>query len=68
MYSILSRLLNHQPASNQTNIRQLCQTLMNAIRRKSVIFIISDFICDNYETDFRRFKARCDPCHYSRSH
>ena len=60
MYAILSRLLNHQPASNQTNIRQLCQTLMNAIRRKSVIFIISDFICDNYETDFRRLAQKHD--------
>ncbi len=60
MYAILSRLLNHQPASNQTDIRQLCQTLMNAIRRKSVIFILSDFICDNYDTDFRRLAQKHD--------
>ncbi len=60
MYAILSRLLNHQPASNQTSIRNLCQNLMNAIRRKSVIFILSDFICDNYDTDFRRLAQKHD--------
>jgi uncharacterized protein (DUF58 family) len=60
MYAILSRLLNHQPASNQTNISQLCETLMNAVRRKSVIFIISDFICDNYDTNFRRLAQKHD--------
>ena len=60
MYAVLSRLLNHQPASNQTNIRNLCQNLMNAIRRKSVIFILSDFICENYDTDFRRLAQKHD--------
>ena len=60
MYTILSRLLSHQPASNQTDIGQLCQTLMNAIRRRSVIFIISDFISENYETDFRRLAQKHD--------
>ena len=60
MYAILSRLVNHQAASNQTDIRQLCQTLMNAIRRKSIIFILSDFICDNYDTDFRRLAQKHD--------
>ena len=60
MYTILSRLLNHQPASNQTDIRQLCQTLMNAIRKPSVMFILSDFISDNYDTDFRRLAQKHD--------
>ena len=60
MYAILSRLLNHQPASNQTDIQQLCTTMMNAIRRKSVIFILSDFICDNYDTEFRRLAQKHD--------
>ncbi len=60
MYTILSRLLNHQPASNQTDIRQLCQSLMNAIRKRSVMFILSDFICDNYDTDFRRLAQKHD--------
>ena len=60
MYAILSRLVNHQAASNQTDIRHLCQTLMNALRRKSVVFILSDFICDNYDTDFRRLAQKHD--------
>ena len=60
MYTILGRLLNHEPASNQTDIRQLCLTLMNAIRKRSVIFILSDFICDNYDTEFRRLAKKHD--------
>lgn len=60
MYAILSRLLNHQPASNQTNIQQLCETIMNTTRRKSVVFILSDFIDDNYDVDFRRLAQKHD--------
>lgn len=60
MFTILSGMVNHQPASNQTDLRQLCQTLMNALKRRSVIFILSDFICDNYESDFRRLAQKHD--------
>lgn len=60
MYTLLSRMINHEPASNQTSIRQLCQTLMNALKRRCVIFILSDFICDNYESDFRRLAQKHD--------
>ena len=60
MFTVLSRMVNHQPASNQTDIRQLCQTLMNVLKRRSVIFLLSDFICDNYESDFRRLAQKHD--------
>ncbi|MGA0242289.1 MAG: DUF58 domain-containing protein [Candidatus Marinamargulisbacteria bacterium] len=60
MYTLLSHMINHSPASNQTSLTQLCQTLMNALRRRSVVFIMSDFICDNYESDFRRLAQKHD--------
>ena len=60
MFTVLSHMVNHQPASNQTNIRQLCKTLMNALNRRSVIFLLSDFISDNYETDFRTMAQKHD--------
>ena len=60
MYAILSRLINHHPASNQTNIKDLCQTIMNTTKRRSVVFILSDFICENYDTDFRRLSQKHD--------
>jgi uncharacterized protein (DUF58 family) len=60
MFTVLSRLVNHQPASTQTSIRALCQTLMNALKRRSVVFIVSDFICDNYEADFQRLCQKHD--------
>ena len=60
MFTILSGMINHQPASNQTDLRGLSQTLLNALKRRSVVFIISDFICDNYESDFRRLAQKHD--------
>lgn len=60
MFTVLSHMVNHQPASNQTNIRHLCKTLMNALKRRSVIFLLSDFISDNYETDFRMMAQKHD--------
>jgi uncharacterized protein (DUF58 family) len=60
MYAILSRLLNHQPASNQTNIKKLCQTIMSSTKRKSVVIILSDFIDDNYEVEFRQLAQKHD--------
>ena len=60
MFTLLSHMVNHQPASNQTNVRQLCQTLINALNRRSVIFLLSDFISDNYETDFRTLAQKHD--------
>jgi uncharacterized protein (DUF58 family) len=60
MYAMLSHLINHQPASNQTDIRHLCNSLMHATKRKSVIFMLSDFICDNYDTEFRQLAQKHD--------
>mgnify|MGYP001237097285 CR=1 FL=1 len=60
MYAILSKVINHQPASNKTNIQQLCQTILNTSRKKSIVFILSDFICENYDTDFRHLSQKHD--------
>ena len=60
MYAILSKVINHQPASNKTNIQQLCQTILNTSRKKSIGFILSDVICENYDTDFRHLSQKHD--------
>ena len=60
MYGVLSQILNHQPASNHTSIRQCCATLANSLKRRSVCFILSDFIADNYDTEFKQLSQRHD--------
>lgn len=60
MFTVLTRMMNHQPASNQTDMHQLCQAMMNTLKRRSVVFILSDFICDNYESPFRWLAKKHD--------
>ena len=50
MFTILSRMVNHQPASNQTDIKAM-QEIDECAKKTECHFYLSDFICDNYESD-----------------
>ena len=60
MFRLLSHMINHPPSSKKTNITDLCQTLMTVLKRRSVVIIISDFICDNYASEFRHLAQKHD--------
>ena len=46
---IIKELLEYKPKSKKTDIMESLSTLNNKLKRKSVIYIISDFISDSYE-------------------
>ena len=45
---IIRELINFQPKSKKTDISQACQYLNNIVKKKSIVFILSDFIDDNF--------------------
>ena len=53
---IIKELIEYQPKSKETNILKSLSTLKNKLKRKSVIYIISDFISDSYEKPLKILK------------
>ena len=45
---IIRELINFKPKGKKTNISQACQYLNNVVKKKSIIFILSDFIDENF--------------------
>ena len=45
---ILKQLIEHEPKSKKTDIMKSLSSLKNKLKRKSVIYIISDFMSDEY--------------------
>ena len=50
---IIRELIYHEPKSNGTNLKEPLQYLNNIIKKKSIAFILSDFITDSYEESLR---------------
>jgi len=46
---IIKELIDYTPKSKKTDIMESLSTLNNKLKRKSVIYIISDFISDSYD-------------------
>ncbi|RKY84467.1 DUF58 domain-containing protein, partial [candidate division KSB1 bacterium] len=46
---VIRELFYHQPQSSQTNIANALEYLSRVLRRRSVVFLVSDFISENYE-------------------
>jgi uncharacterized protein (DUF58 family) len=46
---IIRELIEFQPKSKQTNIEQALQFLSGVIKKKAIVFMLSDFVDDNYE-------------------
>ena len=53
---ILKQLIEHEPKSNKTDIMKSLSSLKNKLKRKSVIYIISDFMSDEYEKPLKFLK------------
>ncbi len=58
MMEILKELLDHKTKSNETDIYKSLLELQKYLKRKSVIFIISDFISDSFEKPLKYLKLK----------
>ncbi|MEM8998740.1 MAG: DUF58 domain-containing protein [Bacteroidota bacterium] len=50
---IIRELLEFKPKSSETNITEALKFLSNVIKKKAIVFILSDFITDEYGTTLR---------------
>lgn len=57
---VLRELLYHQPESSRTDIAAALEFLNHVTRRRSVVFLVSDFISENYEKALRIANKRHD--------
>ncbi|MBT8211171.1 MAG: DUF58 domain-containing protein [Eudoraea sp.] len=46
---IIRELIEFSPESKKTNIAEALKYLTNVIKKRAIAFVLSDFICDNYE-------------------
>ncbi|MDY8138760.1 DUF58 domain-containing protein [Aquimarina sp. 2201CG5-10] len=46
---IIRELLEYQPKSKQTNITEALKFLSNVMKKKAIVFVLSDFIADDYQ-------------------
>ena len=53
---IIKQLIEHEPKSKKTDIMKSLSSLKNKLKRKSVIYIISDFMSDEYEKPLKFLK------------
>ncbi|RKY86974.1 DUF58 domain-containing protein [candidate division KSB1 bacterium] len=57
---VLRELLYHKPQGNKTDINMVLEYLSRVIRKRSVVFIVSDFISEDYEKALRITNKRHD--------
>ena len=53
---IIKELIDYKPKSKKTNIMESLSTLNSKLKRKSVIYIISDFISESYDKPLKFLK------------
>ncbi len=46
---IIRELLEHEPKSKNTNITEALKFLSNVMKKKAIVFMLSDFITDDYQ-------------------
>ncbi len=59
-YEIIHALVHLVPKSTRTNLKKAIAFALNAIRRRSVIIMISDFIDENYTHELKSLARRHD--------
>jgi uncharacterized protein (DUF58 family) len=59
-YQIIHGLVNLHPQSAKTNLNKAMAFVLNAIKRRSVIILISDFIDDDYSHNLKALARRHD--------
>ncbi|WP_375325768.1 DUF58 domain-containing protein [Flagellimonas sp. GZD32] len=50
---IIRELLEFQPKSSKTNIAEALKFLTNVMKKKAIVFVLSDFIADDYNNTLR---------------
>ncbi|WP_299291729.1 DUF58 domain-containing protein [Nitrosopumilus sp.] len=58
MMEILKQLLDHTPENKNTDILKSLSDLQKYLKRRSVIFVISDFISDSFEKPLKYLKLQ----------
>ena len=56
LLKIIKELIEYKPKSKETDILKSLSTLKNKLKRKSIIYIISDFLSDDYEKPLKFLK------------
>ena len=59
-YAIIHELYSLKPKSGKTNISKAIGMALDAIHKKSVVVLISDFIDEGYEKNLRTLASRHD--------
>jgi len=57
---LLRELIYHEPKSKTTDIRTALSYLNKVIKKRSIIFIISDFLTPDFETPLKQLKSKHD--------
>ncbi len=50
---IIRELIEFEPKSKQTNIAEALKFLRNVMKKKAIVFVLSDFIADNYAQNMK---------------
>ncbi|MBX2966034.1 MAG: DUF58 domain-containing protein [Cyclobacteriaceae bacterium] len=59
-YQIINSIVSLKPASLKTNLNKALAFVLNTIKRRSVVILISDFIDDDYEKNLKALARRHD--------
>lgn len=57
---IIREILNFEPTSKNTNISIALENFNNMVKRKSIAFVLSDFIDENYADELRHISKKHD--------
>ncbi|MBF26150.1 MAG: DUF58 domain-containing protein [Flavobacteriales bacterium] len=57
---IIRELINFKPTRKKTNISKACQYLNNIVKKKSIIFILSDFLDNNFQQSLNLLSKKHD--------
>ncbi|MCK8523247.1 DUF58 domain-containing protein [Aquimarina sp. D1M17] len=57
---IIRELLEYEPKSKKTNITEALKFLSNVMKKKAIVFILSDFITDDYQQTLKIVGSRHD--------
>jgi len=57
---VIREILYHEPKGTQTNIGEALEFLSRVSRRRSVVFLVSDFLCTGYEKALQIANRRHD--------
>lgn len=57
---IIRELIEHQPKSKKTDIAQALKYLTNVMKKKAIVFVLSDFITDGYKDTLKIVAGKHD--------